>query len=90
MLDYEKIIRSLVEPLVENPEAILIRVEGEDDSKDITILVVSEKDDTSRLIGRKGSVANALREVISVAGKSDKKHIHLKFESFDHDEKVEG
>lgn len=82
-MDYEKIIRALIDPIVEEPGSILIRVTQEDNEKDVSILIVSEKDDTARLIGRRGLIANSLREVISIAGKSENKHVHLKFESFD-------
>ena len=84
-MDYEKIIRALIDPIVEEPGSILIRVTQEDNEKDVSILIVSEKDDTARLIGRRGLIANSLREVISIAGKSENKHVHLSFESFDED-----
>ena len=82
-MDYEKIIRALIDPIVEEPGSVLIRVSEEENGKDVSILIVSEKEDTARLIGRRGLIANALREVVSVAGKSENKHVHLKFESFD-------
>ena len=50
--------------------------------------IAAEKEDTARLIGHKGIIANALREVVGVAGKSENKRIHIKFESFE-DEKVD-
>lgn len=86
-MDYEKIIRALIDPIVEEPGSVLIRVSEEENGKDVSILIVSEKEDTARLIGRRGLIANALREVVSVAGKSENKHVHLKFESFDEEEK---
>ena len=48
----------------------------------------AEKEDTARLIGHRGIIANALREVVGVAGKSENKRVHIKFESFE-DEKVD-
>ena len=83
-MNYEAIIHSLVDSIVEHPESLLIRVINEDE-KNIVIYVASEVDDTASLIGRKGVIANALREVVSIAGKSENKRIHLKFESFDTD-----
>ena len=82
-MDYEKIIHALIDPIIEEPGSVLIRVNDQEGSKDVSILIVSEKEDTARLIGRRGLIANALREVISIAGKSENKHVHLKFESFD-------
>ena len=82
-MNYEKIVRALIDPIVMEPESILIRVVEDENGKDVNILVAAEKEDTARLIGRKGIIANSLREVISIAGKSEKKHIHIKCESFD-------
>ena len=80
-MDYEKIVRALIEPIVSEPESVLIRIV--EDGKDVNILVAAEKEDTARLIGRHGIIANSLREVLSVAGKSENRRIFLKFESFD-------
>ena len=82
-MDYEKIVHALIDPIVEEPGSVLIRVMEEGNGKDVSILIVSEKDDTARLIGRRGLIANSLREIVSIAGKSENKHVHLKFESFD-------
>ena len=86
-MDYEKIIRTLIDPIVEEPGSILIRVAEDNNGKDISILIASEKNDTARLIGHHGVIANSIREVVSVAGKSENTHVHLKFESFDEEEK---
>ena len=87
-MDYEKIIHTLIDDIVEDPKSILIRVSEGTTPKDVLILIAAEKDDTARLIGHKGIIANALREVVGVAGKSENKRIHIKFESFE-DEKAE-
>jgi predicted RNA-binding protein YlqC (UPF0109 family) len=39
--------------------------------------------DIARLIGKHGIIANSLREVLSIAGKSENRRVFLKFESFD-------
>lgn len=88
-MDYEKLIHALIDDIVEEPKSVLIRVTEGNTPKDILIVVASEKNDTARLIGHKGIIANSLREVVGVAGKSENKRIHLKFESFG-DETVEG
>ena len=85
-MDYEKIIHTIVDPFLMNPEALMVREMPSDNEKDIVILICAEGEDTARLIGKKGTVANALREVVAVTGKTEGKHIHLKFESFE-DEK---
>ena len=85
-MDYEKIIRTLIDPIVEEPKSVLIRIDEDSNGKDVNILVAAEKEDTARLIGRYGIVANSLREILSVAGRSEERRIFLRFESFD-DEK---
>ncbi|MFZ9139228.1 MAG: KH domain-containing protein [Bacilli bacterium] len=82
-MDYAAIIHAFVDDFVENKDAILIRELKNDNPYDLTLLVVAEGEDTSRLIGRKGIIANALREVLSIAGKIDNRRVHLKFETFE-------
>lgn len=86
-MDYEKIIHTIVDPFLINPDAIMVREMPTDNEKDIVLLICAESEDTARLIGKKGSVANALREVIAITGKSEGKHVHLKFESFEEENK---
>lgn len=86
-MDYEKIIHTIVDPFLINPEALMIREMPTDNEKDIVLLICAESEDTSRLIGKKGSAANALREVIAITGKNEGKHVHLKFESFEEETK---
>ena len=90
--DYAAILHPIIDPLIEKPETILIRELPNASHRDVTILIVSEPEDTARLIGRRGVVANALREVISIAGKIDgtNQRIHLKFESFGEENNGEG
>jgi predicted RNA-binding protein YlqC (UPF0109 family) len=82
-MNYEKIIHTIVDPFLINPDALMVRELPSDSENDVVLLVVAESEDTARLIGKKGMVANSLRELISVAGKAEGKHVHLKFESFD-------
>lgn len=87
-MDYEKIIHTLVDDIVDNKE-IMIRQMPSENPKEVLLMIFSDPEDTARLIGRKGIIADALREVISIAGKTENKRIILKFESFDQIEKDE-
>ena len=82
-MDYVAIIHAFIDDFVENKEAILIRELPNENPHDLTLLIVAEGEDTSRLIGRRGIIADALREVISIAGKIDNRRVHLKFEAFE-------
>ena len=90
--DYEALLHPIIDPLVEKPESIMIRALPGGDDKDVTVLIVAEDDDTARLIGKKGTVANALRDIVSIAGKADDsdQRIHLKFESFEDEKEDDG
>jgi len=88
-MDYEKLIHSLIDDIVEDPKSVLIRISEGSSPKDVIIIVVSEKEDTARLIGHKGVIANALREVVGVSGKTENKRVHLRFESFDEEKEGE-
>lgn len=82
-MDYVAIIHAFVDDFVDNKDAILIRELPNENPRDLTLLIVAEPEDTSRLIGRRGIIADALREVLSIAGKIDNRHVHLKFEAFE-------
>lgn len=80
MTRYESIVRTLVEPLVSDKASLLIRETQNDDGKSVTVNVFAAKNDIAILIGRKGTIASALREVLSIAGKQDNVHVFLKLE----------
>lgn len=92
MADYEKVVRGLIEPLIEHKDAVMVRELPGSSARDVTILICTEDDDTARLIGRRGTVANALREAVGIASKADNSNtrIHLKFESFSETKEEEG
>ncbi len=82
-MDYQSLVHTIIDPIISKPDAVLIREQPNSTPKDITLLIVAESNDTARLIGKRGVVANAIRDVITVAGKLEGVHVHLKFESFD-------
>ncbi|HOZ02405.1 MAG TPA: KH domain-containing protein [Bacilli bacterium] len=81
-MNYEKAIHAIIDPIVEEPDLIFIKTNESEDGKDLSIIIATEKNDIARLIGKHGTIANAIREVISVAGKVDSRRVHIKFESF--------
>jgi len=86
-MDYQSLVHTVIDPIISKPQAVLIREQPNESDKDITLLIVAESEDTARLIGKRGVVANAIRDVISVSGKLENIHVHLKFESFDQGQK---
>jgi predicted RNA-binding protein YlqC (UPF0109 family) len=82
-MDYAAILHTFIDDFIDNKDAILIREIPNENPQDLTLLIVAESEDTSRLIGRKGIIADALREVLSIGGKIEDRRVHLKFESFE-------
>lgn len=87
--DYQKIIKACIDPLVDNPDALLIRLldkqEDVENSRDLHYLVACPNTMLGKLIGRHGSVADAIRTIVNVRARDERKRIHIKFEAFDSD-----
>jgi len=77
-MDYKAIIHSFVDSIVTEPDKLDIEIKEEE--RDITIFIYADNENISRLIGKHGIIANALREAINIAGKEDNKFVHLHFE----------
>lgn len=82
-MDFEKILHTIVDPFLINPDSLMVRELPSERENCTTLLICAESEDIARLIGKKGAVANALRELINVPAKNDGKHVFLKFESFE-------
>ena len=82
-MDYVALIHTIVDPFLDNPESLLIREVPKESEKDRTFLIAASSEDTAHLIGKKGCIAYAIREIVGIAGKLEKKRVHIKFESFD-------
>ncbi len=85
-MDFVNTIHAIIDPIVEDKEAIIIREVPSTRNKDITILIVAKRHDISKLIGRRGIIASAIREVVSLAVRKPSTHVHIKFESYDESE----
>lgn len=85
-IDLTQDIRSLVEPLVANPDKIrIVRLDKPEfrTKKEQTYLILSERDDLGKLIGRHGVISNSLRTILNVSIKNMRKKVHLHFDSID-------
>ena len=79
MAELDKVLLNLVKPMVEDKESLDVRLMPSLDDKEVLLHVYAKNDDIARLIGRKGSMASALRQVMSVASHSDNKKVTIKF-----------
>ncbi|MGM9941938.1 MAG: KH domain-containing protein [Bulleidia sp.] len=80
MAELDRVLLDLVKPMVEDPDRLEVRVMDSSNPHEVVLHVYADNDDIARLIGRKGSMASALRQVMSVASHTDNKKISIKFE----------
>ena len=80
MAELDKVLLDLVRPMVENKESLDVRVMPSLNEREIVLHVYATNEDIARLIGRKGSMASALRQVMSVASHAEDKKVTIKFE----------
>ena len=81
-MDIVKLIKDIIEPLVDNKEAIIIKQLPNENEKEELFLVVADSSDIAKLIGKGGNVANSIREIVHIAGKLNDRLIRVKFEAF--------
>ena len=80
MAELDKVLYDLVKPMVADPQSLEIRMMPSLDEDEVALHVYAKDDDIARLIGRKGSMASALRQVMSVASHAEDKKVIIKFE----------
>jgi predicted RNA-binding protein YlqC (UPF0109 family) len=83
MAELDKVLYELVRPMVEDTDSLSVREMTSLDADEVVLHVYAKNDDIARLIGRKGSMASALRQVMSVASHADNKKVTIKFEQLD-------
>ncbi len=79
----EQLVREIVEPMISNKKALMVKLVPAVEGSTAEVIVITDKADTARLIGKGGSVANAIRKVASVKARLNNEHIKVKFESYD-------
>lgn len=80
MAALDRVLFDLISPIVENPQALEVREMDSESENEVVLHVYAANDDIARLIGKKGSMASALRQVMSVASHAEDKKITIKFE----------
>ena len=78
-----KTLKDIAIELVEDKEHLEVRQMPSLDENVIVLYVYSAKNDIAKLIGRKGVMANSIRQLMSVAGRLSDKKLDIKFESYE-------
>lgn len=82
-MDYVQILKDMLSSLVEDKASLKIVQRPSLEEDEILLYVYAAKEDISRLIGKKGNMASAIRQIMSVPSRLDNKKISIKFESYD-------
>ena len=80
-MNYEQIILDIIAPLVTNKEQLKVIPMDQENLYETTYIIYCDEKDIGRLIGKKGVVAEAIREVVNASAKLNSKKIKLKFET---------
>ncbi len=79
-MNYEQIILDVIAPLVSLPDRLKVIPMDQENLYETVYIVYCDEKDIGRLIGKKGAVAEAIREVVNASAKLDSKKVKLKFE----------
>ena len=72
----------LVKSIASEPEMISVK-QFEDDEEKVTIQVLVDEKDMGAVIGKKGSIANAIRTIVQASSYvNDKKSVRINIDSF--------
>lgn len=82
MVDLEKTLYDLCSPLVDDEQALSVKTMSSTNDNEVLLYVYANSEDVARLIGRKGSMASSLRQLMSIAAREQHKHVSVKFEAY--------
>ncbi len=82
MIDFEKTLLDLVKPMVDDPDSVRVQSMGSINENEIVLYVYAKSEDIARLIGRQGTMASAIRQMMSVSSRLDNRRVSIKFESY--------
>jgi uncharacterized protein len=80
-VDFEKLIRNMIVPLVVNPDDVLVKIISNDQDV-ITIQLLVNEEDLGRVIGKGGRLANAMRTIVYAGASKEGKRVQIDIDSF--------
>ena len=80
-VDFEKLIKNMIVPLVVNPEDVLVKILSTDDNT-ITIQLLVNEADLGRVIGKGGKIASAMRTIVYAGASKEGKRVQIDIGSF--------
>lgn len=81
MIDLEKVLLNIVKPICSDADAVMVKQMESLNDNELLLYVYAPSDDIARLIGKQGTMANSIRQMLQVASKIENKRILIKFEA---------
>lgn len=81
-MDYAKALQDIAVELVNEKDKLEVREMPSLEENVIVLYVYASQNDIAKLIGRKGMMANSIRQLMSVSGRLNDKKLDIKFESY--------
>lgn len=81
-MDYVKTLHDIAVELVKDKEHLEVRQMPSLEEDTVVLYVYASHDDIAKLIGRKGMMANSIRQLMSVSGRLNNQRLDIKFESY--------
>ncbi len=81
-MDYAQALKEITKELVSDQDKLEVRQMPSLDEGVVVLHVYATHNDISKLIGRKGMMANSIRQLMSVCGRLNDKKLDIKFESY--------
>ncbi|AUD63535.1 hypothetical protein BK010_08505 [Tenericutes bacterium MO-XQ] len=80
-VDFEKLIKNMIVPLVVYPDDVLVKILSTDDNT-ITIQLLVNEADLGRVIGKGGKIASAMRTIVYAGASKENKRVHIDIDAF--------
>lgn len=80
-INFEKLVKQIVVPLVMNPDSVLVKVLSED-QEEISIQLLVDQQDIGRVIGKGGRIASAIRTIIYAGASKEGRKINLDIDTY--------
>lgn len=80
-VDFEKLIKNMIMPLVVNPDDVLVKILSTEDDT-ITIQLLVNEADLGRVIGKGGKIASAMRTIVYAGASKEGKRVNIDIDSF--------
>ncbi|WP_025725451.1 KH domain-containing protein [Acholeplasma granularum] len=80
-VDFAKLIKQIVTPLVVSPDDVSVKVLSEDNQL-VHIQLLVNNQDLGRVIGKGGKIASAIRTIVYAGASKAGKRVHLDIDAY--------